>query len=46
MSSWTPEEHLAFDIAFALRKVTIPGFKKALTEEISDLPWQKPCSST
>jgi hypothetical protein len=33
MSSWTPEEHLAFDIAFALKKVTIPGFKKALTED-------------
>lgn len=33
MSSWTPKEHLAFDIAFALKKVTIPGFKKALTED-------------
>jgi hypothetical protein len=30
---WTPEEQLAFDIAFALKKVTIPGFRKALKEE-------------
>jgi hypothetical protein len=29
-----PEEQLAFDIsAFALKKVTIPGFRKALKEE-------------
>ena len=25
MAKWTTEEHLAFDIAFALKKVTIPG---------------------
>jgi hypothetical protein len=30
---WTPEEQLAFDIAFGLKKVTIPGFRKALKEE-------------
>jgi hypothetical protein len=28
MAKWTTEEHLAFDIAFALKKVTIPGFRK------------------
>ena len=33
MSAWTIEEQLTFDIAFALKKVTIPGFRKALTEE-------------
>jgi hypothetical protein len=33
MVNWTPDEHLTFDIAFALKKVTIPGFRKALTEE-------------
>jgi hypothetical protein len=33
MSAWTLEEQLAFDIAFALKKVTIPGFRKALKEE-------------
>jgi hypothetical protein len=33
MATWTPEEHLTFDIAFALKNVTIPGFRKALTEE-------------
>jgi hypothetical protein len=33
MANWTPEEQLAFDIAFALKKVTIPGFRKALKEE-------------
>jgi hypothetical protein len=33
MPKWTPEEQLAFDIAFALKKVTIPGFRKALKEE-------------
>ena len=27
------EELLRFDIAFALKKVTIPGFRKALTED-------------
>jgi hypothetical protein len=32
MPTWTPDE-LTFDIAFALKKVTIPGFRKALTEE-------------
>jgi hypothetical protein len=30
---WTSEEHLMFAIAFALKKVTIPGFRKALKEE-------------
>jgi hypothetical protein len=30
---WTRDEHLTFDIAFALKKVTIPGFGKALKEE-------------
>jgi hypothetical protein len=33
MAKWTPEEQLVFDIAFALKKVTIPGFRKALTDE-------------
>jgi hypothetical protein len=33
MAKWTTEEHLTFDIAFALKKVTIPGFRKSLTEE-------------
>ena len=33
MAKWTLEEHLMFDIAFALKRVTIPGFRKALTEE-------------
>jgi hypothetical protein len=33
MAKWTPEEQLAFDIAFALKKVTIPGFREALNEE-------------
>jgi len=33
MAQWTPEEQLAFDIAFGLKKVTIPGFWKALKEE-------------
>jgi hypothetical protein len=30
---WTRDERLTFDIAFALEKVTIPGFTKALKEE-------------
>jgi hypothetical protein len=30
---WTRDERLTFDIAFALRKVTIPGFRKELKEE-------------
>jgi hypothetical protein len=30
---WTRDEHLTFDIAFALKKVTIPGFGKALKED-------------
>ena len=34
MPIWTPDEQLTFDIAFALKKVTIPGFRKALTEEV------------
>jgi len=25
MANWTRDEHLTFDIAFALKKVTIPG---------------------
>ena len=33
MVAWTRDEHLTFDIAFALKKVTIPGFRKALKEE-------------
>jgi hypothetical protein len=33
MADWTPEEQLAVDIAFALKKVKIPGFRKALAEE-------------
>ena len=32
-AAWTPEEQLTLDIAFAFKKVTIPGFRKALTEE-------------
>ena len=30
MAAWTRDEHLKFEIAFALKKVTIPGFRKAL----------------
>jgi hypothetical protein len=30
---WTPDERLTFDIALALKKVTIPGFRKGLKEE-------------
>jgi hypothetical protein len=33
MANWTRDEHLTFDIAFALKKVTLPGFRKALKEE-------------
>jgi hypothetical protein len=33
MATWTLDEQLAFDIAFALKTVTIPGFRKALKEE-------------
>jgi hypothetical protein len=33
MANWTRDEHLTFDIAFALKKVTIPGFRKTLKEE-------------
>ena len=33
MVAWNRDEHLTFDIAFALKKVTIPGFRKALKEE-------------
>jgi hypothetical protein len=33
MAEWTAEERLYFDIAHALRKVKIPGVRKALTEE-------------
>ena len=33
MAAWTRDEHLTFDIAFAPKKVTIPGFRKALKEE-------------
>jgi hypothetical protein len=32
MAAWTRDEHLRFDIAFALKNVTIPGFTKALKE--------------
>jgi hypothetical protein len=30
---WTRDERLTFDIAFVLKKVTIPGFHKGLKEE-------------
>ena len=33
MAAWARDEHLTFDIAFALKKVTISGFRKALEEE-------------
>ena len=33
MVVWTRDERLTFDIAFALRKVTIPGFRKELKAE-------------
>ena len=33
MVAWNRDEHLTFDIAFALKKVTIPGFRKDLKEE-------------
>ena len=33
MVVWTRDERLTFDIAFALKKVTNPGFTKALKEE-------------
>jgi hypothetical protein len=33
MAAWTRDEHLRFDIAFALKNVTIPDFRKALKEE-------------
>jgi hypothetical protein len=33
MANWTRDEHLTFEIAFALKKVTIPGFRKTLKEE-------------
>jgi hypothetical protein len=33
MVNWTRDEHLTFDIAFALKKVTVSGFRKALKEE-------------
>ena len=33
MVAWTRDEHLTFDTAFAPKKVTIPGFRKALKEE-------------
>jgi hypothetical protein len=33
MTEWTADELLRFDIAFALKKVTIPGYRKAMTEE-------------
>jgi hypothetical protein len=33
LTTWTREVHLTFDIAFALKKVTIRGFRKALKEE-------------
>ena len=28
MAAWTRDEHLTFDITFALKKVTIPGFRR------------------
>jgi len=33
MAEWTAEELLYVDIAHALRKVKVPGVRKALTEE-------------
>jgi hypothetical protein len=30
---WTPEQQLLFDLAFSLKKVTLPGFRRAVTEE-------------
>jgi hypothetical protein len=30
---WTRDERLAFDIAFALKRVTIPGFPKLKDED-------------
>lgn len=33
MADYTPEEQLAVDIALALKKVSIPGFRKTLAEE-------------
>jgi hypothetical protein len=33
MGAWTTEEQLTFDSAFAIKKVTIPGFRTALTEK-------------
>ena len=33
MVVWTRDERLTFDIAFALKKMTIPRFGKALKEE-------------
>src|SRR5262245_41099268 len=32
MATWTTEERLTFDSAFALKKVSIPGFRKASKE--------------
>jgi hypothetical protein len=32
MAQWTPEQQHEFDIAFGLKNVTIPGFRKALKE--------------
>lgn len=39
MAAWTPEEQLRFDLAWALRKVTIPGFRRAITEGSNVNPW-------
>ena len=33
MVVWTRDERLTFDIAFALKKVTIPGFARLKEEE-------------
>jgi hypothetical protein len=33
MPTWTPEEQLTFHVAFALKKVTVPGFRKVLSEQ-------------
>ena len=33
MAALTVEEQIAFDIAVALKKVKVPGFRKALMEE-------------
>ena len=33
MTSLTPDQLLVMDIAFSLKKITLPGFRRAVTEE-------------